>query len=191
LSSFFCYGNRMGTYREKPEIGKTNSLLSHSMSDNDQWSCLTAPLFIVISYFVLSAITRVTSNLGTKLDQMVCYGALIIFVIIMIWGAYGTYRSNQNAAEERQNWKKGCKSAELTILNRYESGAYDDGYRYHTVPCRLELEMNSDQIAFSPNFTVVNVSVKENIFNRLKERHTVRIYYMPETPLTFLLEDEL
>lgn len=181
----------MGTYREKPEIGKTNSLLSHSMSDNDRWSCLTAPLFIVISYFVLSAITRVTTNSGTKLDQMVCYGALIIFVIIMIWGAYGTYRSNQNAAEERQNWKKGCKSAELTILNRYESGGFDDGYRYHTVPSRLELEMNSDQIAFSPNSSVVEVTVSDNILKSLKGRKTVRIYYKPETPLTFLLEDEL
>ena len=181
----------MNAYRKKPEIGKTNSLPSHPKFDDDPMGCVKLPLIIVISYLVLSAIIRVTSKSGSKLDQIVCYGTLICFVIIMLLGARDMYRDSQEAAAERQQWKNFYISSELTIMNRHEGGSYDDGYRYHTVPCRLELEMNSDQRAVSPNQTIVSVSVSDNIYKRLENRNTVRIYYMPESPMTFLLEDEL
>jgi hypothetical protein len=105
------------------------------------------------------------------------------------------YRENEAEVAERrqkkQQWKMGCISVELTILRRHESGVYDDGHRYHTYPCGLELEMNSDQRAVSPLQTVVSVEVSDYIYKRLKRCNTVCIYYMPESPLTFLLEDEL
>jgi len=51
--------------------------------------------------------------------------------------------------------------------------------------------MNSDQKSFSPNQTIVSVKVDDYIYKRLENGNTVRIYYMPESPLTFLLEEEL
>jgi hypothetical protein len=39
--------------------------------------------------------------------------------------------------------------------------------------------------------TIVSVDVYENIYTKLEKCDTVRIYYKPESPLTFLLEDEL
>ena len=101
------------------------------------------------------------------------------------------YRDSQVAAEERQQWKNACKSAELTIINRHESESYDDGYRYRTAPCRLELEMNSDQRAVSPNQTIVSVSVSDTVYKRLEKCDSVRIYYLSGSPMTFLLEGEL
>jgi len=181
----------MNAYRKKPEIGRTKSLTSYPKSDDDPMFCVKFPLIIVISYFVLSAIFRVTSNSGSKLDQIVCYGTLICFVIIMLLGARDTFRDSQLAAEERQQWKNACTSAELTIINHHEGGSYDDGYRYHSFPCRLELEMNSDQRAVSPNQTIVSVNVSDTIYKRLEKYNTVRIYYMPGSPMIFLLEDEL
>ena len=183
----------MNAYRKKPEIGKTNSLPSYPKSDDDSRACVWIPLIIVISYFVLSAIIRVTSNSGSKLDQIVCYGTLICLVIIMLLGARDLYRDSQVAAAERQQWKNACISAELTITNRHEGGSfwYDYGNRYLRAPYQLELELNSNQRTVSPGQTIVSVEVSADIYKRLEECKTVRIYYMPESPMTFLLEDEL
>ena len=71
--------------------------------------------------------------------------------------------------------------------------SYWDDYdnRYHSSPNYLVLEMNVDQIAVSPLQTSVRVEVDQYVYNRLKESSSTRIYYSPESPLTFLLEDEL
>jgi hypothetical protein len=153
--------------------------------------CVRLPLVIVISYFVLSAIIRVISNSGSQLDQIICYGALICLLIVILVGAWDMIRDSQMAAAKTQQWKNACIKAELTIINRYEGGSYDDGDRFHTVSASLELEMNSDQRAVSPNQTSVKVDVSAYTYKRLKKRKTVRIYYMPESPMTFMLEDEL
>ncbi len=181
----------MFAYRNKPEIGKTKQLTTHPQSGDDPMACVWIPLIIGGSYFVLSAIVRVTNNAGSRLDQMICYGALICFVILLLLGARDQYRDSQAARAERQEWKKACKTAELAILNRRERGGFDDGYRWHSVPCRLELEMSADQRAVAPNQTIVSVSVNDLVYKRLEKRSTVRIYYRPAFPMNFLLEDEL
>jgi hypothetical protein len=154
-------------------------------------SCVIVPLFIVVSFFVLMAIARVTTNSGSWLDQVICYGALSVLVIIMLLGAYAMGRDSLAASAQLEEWKNSCMSAELTIINRHESGSFDDGYRIHSTPCRLELEMNSDQRAVSPNQSGVEVKIDDYIYKRLEKRSTVRIYYRPEAPMTFLLEDEI
>ena len=86
-----------------------------------------------------------------------------------------------------------CETAKLTIVGRGEASSWWDDYanRYHSSPNYLVLEMNADQIAVSPLQTSVRVEVDQSVYNRLKESSSTRIYYSPESPLTFLLEDEL
>lgn len=94
---------------------------------------------------------------------------------------------------EREKWAKGCKTAQLTIVSRHESASWWDDYanRFQNIRNTLKLEMNSDQKAVSPNQTIVSVTVSQYVYDRLKERNTVRIFYMPDSPLTFLLEEEI
>jgi hypothetical protein len=181
----------MSAYRKKPELGKKYSIPSRPKSDDDPMYCVRLPLIIVVAYFVLSAIARVNSNSGSKLDQIICYGTLICIVIIMFPGARYIYLNSQMAAVEKKRWKNTCVSAELTIINRHKGGVYDDGYSYDRYDCCLDLEMNSDQIAVSPTQTIVSVNVSDCIYKRLENCNTIRIFYLRESPMNFLLEDEL
>jgi len=96
-------------------------------------------------------------------------------------------------AAEKKKWAEGCKTALLPIVHRHEATSWWDDYdnRFHNTRSSLELEMNFDQKAASSNRKIVRVEISEYVNNRLKERSTVRIYYKPESPLTFLLEEEL
>jgi hypothetical protein len=144
-----------------------------------------------MAYFVLSAIFRYTNGYGSKLDQVICFGALIIFVIIMLWGARDMVKDSLALGEEKQRWKNSCKSAEVAIVKRSPGGEWDDGYRFHYARPRLELERNSDQKAIAPNDVTVSVEIWDSLYKKLETQNSVRIYYKPEAPLTFLLEDEL
>ena len=108
-------------------------------------------------------------------------------------GAQDAYQESKAREAERKKWARECKTALLTIVSRNEAVSWWDDYsnRYHNVPNSLGLEMNSDQKAVSPNQTTVEVKVSQYVYDRLEKCSTVRIYYMPESPLTFLLEDEL
>ncbi len=182
----------MNAYRNKPDIGKTDTWRPQKSGD-DPMGCVWSLLFIVVSYFVFSAITRVTSGSGSKLDQLICYGALVCFVIIVLVGTRGLHEENKARKAERIKWAKSCKTALMTIVNRREASSWwdDYSYRYMNSPNRLELEMNSDQKAVRRNETIVTVEVSQYVYERLKACGTVRIYYMPESPMAFLLEEEL
>ncbi len=182
----------MTAYRQEPEIDKTKSLSSHTKPDDERGSYVGALLFIVIAYFVLSAIGRVMSSSGSKLDQIVCYGTLICFVIGMLLEARHAHWESKVQEARRKLWAKDCKTALLTIVSRQEGFSYwDNSDRCRYAPNSLELEMNSDQKAVSPDQTIVWAEVNQDVYNRLKECNTVRIYYMPQSPMTFLLEEEL
>jgi len=111
----------------------------------------------------------------------------------MLPGARDSYRKSKARKIEKEGWIKGCKTPLLKIVSRREAKSWWDNYdgRFHGWPDSLDLEMNSDQKAVSPNQTIVKVEVSQYVYERLKERNTVRVYYMPESPLTFLLEEEL
>jgi hypothetical protein len=183
----------MSARRTEPKFGKTDSLPSYRKSDDDPMSCVLLPIAIVVSYFVVSAIVRVTSNSGSKLDQIICYGALICFVIIVLLGARNLYQDGKARAADKAKWAEGCTTALLTIASRHRAFTWWDDYyeRGRSAPNCLRLEMNADQKEVSPHDTIVQVNVSQHVYDRLEDRDTVRIYYMPESPLTFLLEDEL
>jgi len=183
----------MYAHRIRPEPGKSTSQTSPAGSGDKPLGCFWSAIIILIAYFVINAIVRVTSNSGSKLDQVICYAALICFVIILILGVRDMRRESKAKQTARVNWATACKTTQLTIVRRGEAASWWDDYsnRYHTSPNHLELEMNPDQIAASPYHTTIRVEVSQFVYDRLKERSTVRIYYQPEAPLTFLLEEEL
>ncbi len=183
----------MNTLRKKPEFGKTDSVQTRSESDDDAMSCILMPIGVVVSYFVLSAITRVIFDSGSKLDQIICYAALICFVVLMLRGVCSMYQDSRAKVAERTRWAEGCTTAVLAIVGRQKAASWWSDYynRYLRVRNSLRLEMNFDQEVALPNYTTVDVEVSQSVYDRLEERSTVRIYYVPESPLTFLLEEEL
>jgi hypothetical protein len=181
--------------RTKPTLGRAASG-SASKPGNDSISCIWTPVLIVVSYIILSAIIRVTSNAGSQLDQIICYGTLVVFVVIMLLGARDMRKDKQAAAAERRQWQLGCTSAQVSIVGRRYSPSMsvEDGYgKFHSIHSSYELDigMSADQRAAAPNQTSVKVVVDSLTYEKLKNRNTVRIYYKPEAPLTFLLEEEI
>lgn len=180
--------------RTRPGIGPDT--LKSRTPDQDSPGCIVMILVAVIGYFVLLAITRVTSGSGSRLDHIVCYATLIGLVILFAMVPILDNQEKKKLREERQHWKDTCKSAEAAILDRssYPGGSYEDEYgipHYSRASYHLDLEMNSDQRAVSPNLTRIRVDVYANIYEKLKDRNTVRIYYKPEAPMVFLLEEEI
>ena len=144
---------------------------------------------LLIMYFFFSGCVHIQLGTATKYD-------LIFMVIIVIWGLLSIGQDSPEVREAKQKWKDTSTFADVTIVSRYyRPGAdYEDEYGipHHSRPtCRLELEMNSEQRAFAPDQTVVNIDVYERIYTKLENRNVVRIYYKPESPLTFALEEEL
>jgi len=181
----------MNSYRIIPDVAKPSPWKPPSEFGNE--GCIILPIFIVISYLILSSILRVISNTGNRLDQIICYGTLIIIIIIMLIGGIDMIRDNIARKEKRKNWSKGCKTAILRIINRYrEVTWYDElANHYHTSSDSIDLEMNSEQQAFSPNQPIISVEVDNYIYERLKDRNTALIFYLPESPTTFLLKEEI
>jgi len=182
----------MSAQRIKPEIGKKKPP-STPTNGNESGSYCWLPLFITASYFILSAIIRVDMKIGSKLDHLICYGALIGFTITMIWGAVIYSKESYSRMEDRKKWAENCITADLKIVDRRPAYSVYSDYSDTTFrsPSLLELTMNPDQKAVSQNQTTVTVDVEQYLYNRLKKHSSVRIYYHPESPMIFLLEDEL
>jgi hypothetical protein len=181
--------------RTKPNFSKKDSPEGQTRN-NDTWGCTWLALLIAVGYIVSSAVARVNSHTGSWLDQVICYGTLISIVTTFIVGDWAQKREKKKLHEAQQEWKRGCKSAEVAIVNRYgyDGGSYEDEYGIpHTTRpnYHLNIELGADQKAISPNQTTVQVNVYSNVFQKLEKRDTVRIYYEPESPLEFLLEEEI
>jgi hypothetical protein len=175
--------------RTKPIFGKKEA------DSNQSPGCIWMLVLAVVGYWVFSAITRVTSGLGSRLDKIICYGTLAGFVIFLIFAAWQAGRDRAALEVEKQNWKNACRCAEVAILSRtyYPGSSYEDGYGIpHSshASYRLVLEPNDDQRAVAPHIKQLGVDVYGPVYEKLENRNTVRIYYQPESPLTFLLEEE-
>jgi hypothetical protein len=169
----------MTARRTRPEIGGDNL-----------GGC--AILFgLVIGYFITSDFVHVMFNTAPKLEQIVSFGTLIGFICLFILSIRSWYQDRKAMELAKKVWMKACTVAPVKVVDRCGSGTSDDGYRLHSSSAWLKLEMNSDQIAASPNETIVMAEVSEYSYRRFEKGNTVHIYYLPETPLTFLLEDEL
>jgi hypothetical protein len=152
----------------------------------------------ILVYFVLNTFSRVVARNGSTFDTLICFATPICLVIYIIWETKTAKQKNIQIQGERQQWKDACKSAEVAIVNRRcnRGGVYEDGYNpgeFHTIRSyyHLELAANADQRAVIPDQTIVDVEVSQGVYDGLEKRDTVRIYYKPEKPFTFLLEDEI
>ena len=155
-------------------------------------------LFIaVIGYLIFSAIIRYTSGGGSRDDGVICYGTLFCLVAFYLQAKEREKQDEQKRMEAQKEWVRTSKSTEVAIVNRHcnPGGRYEDGYHpgeYHTIRSyyHLDLATTTDQKNVSPNRTSVRVEVNRDVYDRLETRETVRIYYKPEAPFTFLLEEE-
>jgi hypothetical protein len=181
----------MTAYRTKPRIGTTQSWEQIPKAGDDQPGCILMLLGTAISYIVLSAALDVLSDSASKRDKLICYGSLLVCVALILLGTRDMYRDYKVRKAETREWKASCTVAQVEIIDRHPGGTYDDGYRFRSYPCRLEIEMNADQRAVSPHQTTVSVDVSHYIYDKLAERASVRVYYLPEAPLAFLLEEEM
>jgi hypothetical protein len=179
--------------RVLPDVAKPEYYPPASYSADDPTGCLKSTLFVVVSYFVLKAILRHTSHTGSQFDGIVCYATLAFVLLLSLVGARDWYRKIATRDAERRRWAAGCRSAQLMIVGRHEASSWWDecAQRYQRSHNRVDLQMNFDQKAVSPGMTVVGAEVDHRVFERLKERSSVSVYYMPEAPTTFLLEEEL
>ncbi len=180
-------------YRKEPDIGRPAPWIQPQSYRYERLGCGWSLLFTVIAYFVLSAICRVISNTGSDLDKVISYGALICFVIMLLAGMRDWWKECDARRAERQAWARSCQTAILTIKNRYQTpGWWDDSSnRWRNGSNQIELEMSPEQQAVCPNETIVSLDLSDYLYDRLKKRDAVRIYYLPESPLTFLLEEEV
>jgi len=121
---------------------------------------------------------------------------MVIMVIMVIGGILNMSSDSTEVRAGKQEWKRTSKAAEVAIMDRsfYGGGTYEDEYGIpHTARAHyhLDLEMNADQRAVLPSDTVVSIKVSNSVYIKLEKQNSVRIYYKPESPLTFMPEEEL
>jgi hypothetical protein len=178
--------------RAKPDLRVKNSII-HKPLD------FISFLFIaVIGYLVFSAIIRYTSGSGSGDDRVICFGALICLVVFYLQSKEQEKRDEQKRMDAQKEWVRTSQMVEVAIISRdyNPGGRYEDGYypgEYHTTRSsyHLELETIPEQTLINPKITSVGVNVSQDVYFRLDKRETVHIYYKPEKPFTFLLEEEL
>lgn len=180
--------------RIKPGFEPDSNESQNKYSDSP--GCIFLILLSIGGYFVFLAISRVTSASGSTLDQIICYGTLICVVILFALSPYFTKRERKKLQKAQQDWKNSCRSTEVSIVDRryFPGGTWEDEYgiphssspSYH-----LTLEVSADQKNIAPDQTRMFVVVRQPVYEQLQDRQTVRIYYQPEKPTTFLLEQEL
>ncbi len=176
-------------------IGRTKPVIirkeypAKAKPDDGSWGCVMIPVVIAGSYFVLMSMVKTVDKTANRLEQLICYAALVAFIVIMILGMRDWLQENQATLRAKKAWLKGCTVAQVKIVDRH-GGEWDDGYRFHS-SWWLHLEMGPDQARVSPNATTLTAQVDQFVYARLEKRDTVRIYYRRETPLAFFIEDEL
>jgi hypothetical protein len=179
----------MPEYRKKPQIGKADPA-TRPQAD-DPAGCVWMLVAAVVAYFVLSSVSRVLFHIASKLDQLICDGALALFLVMLLVGIVFQMRDWNAKARAKTAWAGACIRAEVRIVGRRPAGGFEMYDRYHHVSAHVELEMNADQRALAPLATSVSVDIPDTLYTRLADRDTVRIYYSPDAPLEFLLEEEL
>jgi hypothetical protein len=184
--------------RSKPAFNPDSSR-RHS-KENDSagclWGCLWTCIATVGGYHVFTAIDRVWSGHGSQLDHMICYGVLIGFVMLVILARIMEHRDKKKLRVAQQEWKRTGKSVEVAIVNRshYPGGSWEDQYGipHNSRPSyHLSLELTAEQRALYPNLQSVRVTVDASTYSKTEDRDVVRVYYQPDSPMTFMLEEEL
>jgi hypothetical protein len=170
--------------RAKPAFEANSSGTPRKSEDSSSCSGM---IFITL-IGVLCSFGYLKSVYGDRLDQVVCIGILICIILAFALNTPIEKMEKKRLQKERQRWMDACTSAEVAILKRdgFPGASYEDEYgiphrtrAHYSVTLRL------------PNQTDVNVDVSAGVFAKLSQRDTVRIYYEPASPMTFMLEEEL
>lgn len=175
------------------------ALKPDSSQSQNQWTelpgCLWTIFVVVGGYFIIRAMDRVWYGQASRLDQMICSGVLAGFVILLIWAKRDRDRDQKKLREAQQAWKRTCRSVEVAIVNRkhYSGGWWEDDYGTHSSRSsyHLDLEVIAEQRVLFPTLQSVSVEVEGTVYSKLKDRNVVRIYYQPDSPMIFLLDEEL
>ena len=154
---------------------------------NEDSSGCSAMAFITL-IGVLCSFGYLRGVFGDRLDQVICVGGLICIILAFALNTPVERMEKKRLQKERQQWKETCISNNVTIIDRhgFSGGSYEDEYgipqrtrAYYSLTLRL------------PNQIDVNIDVSASVYAKLGQRDTVRIYYRPESPMTFMLEEEL
>lgn len=182
--------------RRKPDFERGSSAIQNQNQNSP--SCILMLIVTVFGYFVFSAISRVLSGVGSDLDQVACYGVIVGLVVLYFLAEREKKQKKLRLYNARQQWKITSMFANVRIVNRhhkpsrtYENGYYPGEYRTSRAYQYFELEMTDIQKAAALDETVVRVDVTIEVYRLMQDRDTVRIYYKPEAPFTFLLEEEI
>lgn len=167
--------------RIEPEIGKTKNPISYQNPGDDSLGCIFVLPFLIAGYFILLAIVHVISGIATRAEQITSFIVFIGIAFLLARGIISLYQDSAAMAVERKKWIEACTVTRVKIVSRC-GGVHDDGYRYYS-SWFLTLEVNPNQ--------VVLVKVSQCIYNSLEKCSDVRIYYMPQNPMVFLLENEI
>ena len=159
-------------------------------------SCLWAILVTIGGYFVFMATNRVLAGEASRSDPWVCAGALAGLVILVFLALRQERREQAQHRAAKQAWQQASQSAEVAIVERRysPSSAWEDEYgipHSSRASYRLELAPTAAQQALYPGLRTVNVEVNADTYTKLLDRNTVRIFYQPEAPMMFSLEEEL
>jgi hypothetical protein len=180
--------------RTKPVFGR-KEVAETPAGKADPTGCVWTVILIVLGYIVVSAILRVTSGGGSRLDGFICYGSLAGLGVMLLLGLRDGIRSRRALEAEGRQWMNSCTSDEVAIVKRehFPGRANDDGYEihYYRASHHLYLALNADQRAAAGDKEVLCIDVRGPVYEKLEGRDRVRIYYRPESPLTFLLEEEI
>jgi hypothetical protein len=180
--------------RSKPAFNLNSSRSQNE--EHDSAGCFWMFFAAIGGYFVLVAISRVSSGHGNRLDHVICYGVLIGLVILVILAILQEDQDKKKLRQAQQEWKRTCESVEVAVVNReyYPGGSWEDEYGIpHSSHSRhqLYLELTAEQRVLFPNLQSVRVTVDASIYSKIAARSVVRVYYQPDSPMTFLLDEEI
>lgn len=171
----------MTTSRIMPDVYGPQAALSGSRQGSDRIGWIKIAITLLILYFFFSACVHIQIGTATKFD-------LIIVVIIGILSILSIGQDSAEVRAAKQKWKDTSKFADVAIVSRgyRPSATYYDEYEIpHTVSARYTLTL------MLLNQTIVKADVSGSVYRTLENRNTVSIYYKPESPITFMLEEEL
>ena len=169
--------------RTKPNFGKQGSSF-----EQDSDGVFSIILLMLGGCSIPWAIMKVAADSSFSFDDIICFGAQPLLWLIMFLSHRENIRNKKIIEKEKQAWLKSCICAETAIISRRGSpeAYYEDEYGIpHRRKSHYELTIRL------PSQAVITIYLSQAVYEKLENRDTVSIYYQPEDPLTFLLEEEI
>jgi hypothetical protein len=95
LSVLDCFGSfiwkdgqvKMSVTDYDPKTGEKLPIITRPRTDDTPYVCVTFPLQIISTFIIALAFVRVMNNTASKLDSLICYGALAYCILMVILGS--------------------------------------------------------------------------------------------------------